>query len=133
MWRSRPTRRQPQGRQSVVHAEYSFWGGLLKSIPCASIRAVWSRRGPGGPRTHWLPQAGWEEGEAVNTSVRARRAVRGFSMVELLVTVILAGIIFAAMVPVFVSAQQKASGDQMRNVALNAAQDHIEKIRQMPF
>ena len=69
----------------------------------------------------------------MNTSVRARRAVRGFSMVELLVTVILAGIIFAAMVPVFVSAQQKASGDQMRNVALNAAQDHIEKIRQMPF
>ena len=54
-------------------------------------------------------------------------------MVELLVTIVLAAIIFAAMVPVFVGAQQQASGDKMRNIALNTAQDHIEKIRQMPF
>jgi len=50
-----------------------------------------------------------------------------------MVTVILAGIIFAAMVPVFVGAQQKSSGDQMRNIALNVAQDHVEKIRAMSF
>ena len=36
----------------------------------------------------------------------------GFSFVELLVTIIIAGIAFAAMVPVFVGAQQAASGEQ---------------------
>ena len=34
----------------------------------------------------------------------------GFSFVELLVTIIIAGIAFAALVPVFVGAQQTASG-----------------------
>jgi type II secretory pathway pseudopilin PulG len=62
-----------------------------------------------------------------------RRMESGFSMIELLVSVLLASIIFAAMVPMFVGAQQKAVGDQVRNTALNLAQDHIEKIRQMPF
>jgi hypothetical protein len=50
-----------------------------------------------------------------------------------MVTIVLAGIVFAAMVPVFVGAQQKASGDQVRNAALNLAQDRVEKIRQLPF
>jgi type II secretory pathway pseudopilin PulG len=54
-------------------------------------------------------------------------------MIELLVSVLLASIIFAAMVPMFAGAQQRAVGDQVRNTALNLAQDHIEKIRQMPF
>lgn len=69
----------------------------------------------------------------MNTLVRARRATRGFSMIELMVTVVLAGIVFAAMVPMFVSAQQKASGDQVRVVALNVAQDRLEKVRQLDF
>ena len=43
----------------------------------------------------------------MNLSVRTRHAGRGFSMVELLVTVVLAGIIFAAMVPVFANALKR--------------------------
>lgn len=66
-------------------------------------------------------------------TARPARAPHGFSMVELLVTVVLAGIVFAAMVPVFVVAQQKASGDRARTTALNIAQDRIEKIRQLSF
>lgn len=69
----------------------------------------------------------------MNTSIRARHAARGFSFVELLVTIVIAGIAFAAMVPLFASAQQKASGDQMRNIALNVAQDRIEKIRALSY
>ena len=57
----------------------------------------------------------------------------GFSFVELLVTIVLAGIVFAAMVPLFAGAQQKASGDQMRNIALNVAQDRVEKIRALSY
>ena len=54
-------------------------------------------------------------------------------MIELLVAIVVASLVFAAMVPLFVSAAQTSVGDQMRNIALNTAQDHIEKIREMPF
>ncbi len=57
----------------------------------------------------------------------------GFSFVELLVTIIIAGIAFAAMVPVFVSAQQASSGEQMRNVSLQLAQDKLEKVRGLDY
>jgi len=57
----------------------------------------------------------------------------GFSFVELLVTMVIAGIVFAAMVPMFVGASQKSSGDKMRNIALNVAQDRMEKIRQLDY
>src|SRR5450756_1280642 len=124
---------QRRRRHSGVHAEYTFWGRRLKPVPRASICAVWSRHGPDGPRTLWLPQAGGEEREAMNTSVRARRGSRGFSFVELLVTMVIAGIAFAALVPVFVSAQQKSAGDTARNVALNLAQDRVEKVRQLDY
>ncbi len=63
----------------------------------------------------------------------ARRGEAGFSFVELLVTIIIAGIAFAAMVPVFVQAQRTSSMDKMRAVALNVAQDRIEKLRQLDF
>jgi prepilin-type N-terminal cleavage/methylation domain-containing protein len=69
----------------------------------------------------------------MNKSIGARRATRGFSMVELLVTVVLAGIIFAAMVPVFASALKKTTGDNLRVTAVNIAQDRVEKIRQLPY
>ena len=36
----------------------------------------------------------------MNAQVRARRDARGFSFVELLVTIVIAGIVFVAMVPV---------------------------------
>ena len=57
----------------------------------------------------------------------------GFSFVELLVTIIIAGIAFAALVPVFVGAQQVASGEQQRNAALGLAQDKLEKIRGLDY
>lgn len=57
----------------------------------------------------------------------------GFSMVELLVTIVLAGIAFAAMVPMFISAQQAVSSDLMRNAALQLAQDKLEKIRALDY
>jgi prepilin-type N-terminal cleavage/methylation domain-containing protein len=69
----------------------------------------------------------------MNTSISARRVTRGFSLVELLVTVVLAGIVFAAMVPVFASALKKTTGDNLRVTAVNIAQDRIEKIRQLPY
>jgi type II secretory pathway pseudopilin PulG len=62
-----------------------------------------------------------------------RRSAVGFSLVELLVTIVMAAIVFAAMVPLFVGAQQAAAGDATRNVALNVAQDRIEQIRQADF
>ena len=69
----------------------------------------------------------------MNPFMRARHASSGFSFVELLVTVVIAGIVFAAMFPLFAGALQKASGDQMRNIALNVAQDRIEKIRALSY
>ena len=54
-------------------------------------------------------------------------------MVELLVTIIIAGIAFAALVPVFVGAPQVASGEQQRNAALSLAQDKLEKVRGLDY
>jgi prepilin-type N-terminal cleavage/methylation domain-containing protein len=69
----------------------------------------------------------------MNTSVRARHAARGFSMVELLVTIVLAGIIFAAMVPLFGNALKRTSGDELRVDATNIAQDRIEQVRLLNY
>ena len=66
-------------------------------------------------------------------NVSARRPARGFSLVELLVTIVIAGLAFAALVPVMVQAINTGSGDRMRVLAVNAAQDRIEKIRQIDF
>ena len=55
-----------------------------------------------------------------------RSDARGFSMIELLVTIVLAGIIFAGMVPLFVNASKASSGDKTRNIAMNVAQGRIE-------
>ena len=57
----------------------------------------------------------------------------GFSFVELLVTIVIAGIAFAALVPVFVGAQQATSADQVRNSALQLAQDKLEKVRGLDY
>lgn len=66
-------------------------------------------------------------------SWRACYREAGFSFVELLVTIVIAGLIFAAMVPVFVGATQKNSSDSARLQAANVAQDKIEKIRQLAY
>lgn len=57
----------------------------------------------------------------------------GFTFVELLVTIIIAGLAFAAMVPVFVGAQQVSSGEVMRNTAVQLAQDKLEKVRALDY
>lgn len=67
-----------------------------------------------------------------HTQRHGRRDV-GFSFVELLVTIIIAGIAFAALVPVFVGAQKASSGDLVRNAALQLAQDKLEKIRGLDY
>jgi prepilin-type N-terminal cleavage/methylation domain-containing protein len=69
----------------------------------------------------------------MSISVRTRCAARGFSMVELLVTIVLAGIIFAAMVPLFASALKKSAADNNRVLATNLAQERLEKVRLLRF
>jgi prepilin-type N-terminal cleavage/methylation domain-containing protein len=61
------------------------------------------------------------------------RPQRGFSLIELLVTIVLAGIIFAAMVPFFANALSRTSEDELRVDATNIAQDRIEQIRLLGF
>ena len=58
-----------------------------------------------------------------------RSAARGFSLVELVVTVVLAGIIFLAMVPLFVSGLKTTSTNTRRVVATNIAQAQLDKVR----
>jgi prepilin-type N-terminal cleavage/methylation domain-containing protein len=57
----------------------------------------------------------------------------GFSLVELMVTIVIAGIVFAAMVPFFANAMKASSRDQDRNVAANIAQDRIEQLRLLDY
>jgi type II secretory pathway pseudopilin PulG len=57
----------------------------------------------------------------------------GFSFVELLVSILIAGVAFAALVPLFVQAQSQQSVDKVRVTALNVAQDRIEKVRQLDY
>ena len=57
------------------------------------------------------------------------RGAHGFSLVELLVTVVLAGIIFLAMTPLFINVLKRTSTDTRRVVATNVAQARIESIR----
>jgi prepilin-type N-terminal cleavage/methylation domain-containing protein len=61
------------------------------------------------------------------------RASAGFTLIEMLITIVLAGIVFAAMAPLFIGAQQVSAMDQMRNIALNLAQDRVEKIRALNY
>jgi prepilin-type N-terminal cleavage/methylation domain-containing protein len=61
--------------------------------------------------------------------LRSRRA--GFTMVELLVTITLAGIVFCAMVPLFVQLLKTTSTNTRRVIATNLAQARIESIRML--
>jgi prepilin-type N-terminal cleavage/methylation domain-containing protein len=64
---------------------------------------------------------------------RKRRGQRGFSLIELLVTVVLAGIIFLAMVPLFVNVLKKSSTDERRVIATNLAQARVERVRMLAY
>lgn len=57
----------------------------------------------------------------------------GFSFVELLVTIVIAGIAFAALVPVFVGANQRNAADTVRIQANQIAQDRLEKVRLLAY
>lgn len=54
-------------------------------------------------------------------------------MVELLVTIVLAGIIMVAMVPFFANALKETSRDAVRNDAQNIAVDRIEQVRLLAY
>jgi Tfp pilus assembly protein PilV len=58
---------------------------------------------------------------------------RGYGLIEPLITIVLAGLFFVAMVPLFVLVIQKNSADQMRNAVLNLAQAKIESIRSLRY
>lgn len=64
---------------------------------------------------------------------RKRRGQRGFSLIELLVTVVLAGIIFLAMVPLFVNVLKKSSRDTTHVIATNLAQARVERVKMLAF
>jgi prepilin-type N-terminal cleavage/methylation domain-containing protein len=63
----------------------------------------------------------------------ARPRQSGLTLIELLVTIIIAGIAFAAMVPVVVQALQTGQGDRARAIALSVAQDRVEKVRELGY
>ena len=65
--------------------------------------------------------------------VQVSRDGRGFSMIELLVTIVIAGIVFAAMIPFFANALKRTSEDQLRVDATNIAQDRIEQVRLLDY
>jgi prepilin-type N-terminal cleavage/methylation domain-containing protein len=65
--------------------------------------------------------------------VKFRARGSGFTLIELMITVIIAGVVFAGMVPMFVNAEQASSGNQMRNIATNVAQGQVEKLRALPW
>jgi Tfp pilus assembly protein PilV len=54
-------------------------------------------------------------------------------MIELLVTIVLAGIIIPAMVGLFANALARTAGDEFRVTANNLAQDRIEKVRTLAY
>jgi type II secretory pathway pseudopilin PulG len=54
-------------------------------------------------------------------------------MIELLVTIVIAGVVFAAMVPFFANALNRTSEDELRVDGTNIAQDRIEQIRLLDY
>jgi prepilin-type N-terminal cleavage/methylation domain-containing protein len=64
---------------------------------------------------------------------RMRSSKAGFSLVEIMIVVVLAAIMFAALIPVFLSAEKGSSRDGVRVAEENIAQDRIEQVRLLPF
>jgi len=67
------------------------------------------------------------------TTGRRDASQRGLTLIELLVTVVISGLFFAALVPVFVMASKSSSVDRARVTATNIAQSRIEAIRSLPY
>jgi prepilin-type N-terminal cleavage/methylation domain-containing protein len=64
---------------------------------------------------------------------KKRNSKAGFSLVEIMIVVVLAAIMFAALIPVFLSAEKGSSRDGVRVAEANIAQDRIEQVRLLPF
>jgi type II secretory pathway pseudopilin PulG len=67
-----------------------------------------------------------------------RSALKGrlkaaFSLVEIMIVVVLAAIMFAALIPVFLSAEKGSSRDGVRVAEENIAQDRIEQVRLLSY
>ena len=58
---------------------------------------------------------------------------RGFTMVELLVSLVIAAVVFAALIPFFANALSRTSEDEARVDSNNIAQDRIEQIRLLNY
>ncbi|HUK78896.1 MAG TPA: type II secretion system protein, partial [Thermoleophilia bacterium] len=72
--------------------------------------------------------------EGVTTRARTPgRASAGFSLVELLVTITLAGILFMALTPLFVSILKNTSTNERRVIATNLAQARLERVRMIAY
>ena len=69
----------------------------------------------------------------INGPARAGHGGAGFSMIELMVTVVIAAIVFAAMVPLFGNVLHNSFLDSQRNYAQIIAQDRIEQIRLLDY
>jgi len=61
------------------------------------------------------------------------RASAGFSLIELLVTITLAGILFMALTPLFVSILKNTSTNERRVIATNLAQARLERVRMLAY
>ncbi len=62
-------------------------------------------------------------------SASAGRGTGGFTLVELMITIFMAALVFSAMVPVFIYATKQSSGDRARNITMNVAQGRIQSIQ----
>jgi len=60
-------------------------------------------------------------------------AQRGLTLVEMLVTIVISAVFFAALVPVFVYAARQSSGDRARVIAANVAQAKLESVRSVDW
>jgi prepilin-type N-terminal cleavage/methylation domain-containing protein len=89
---------------------------------CSSLAHTPSRRG-----------AGRTEPVRAQLLTVTRLGSAGFSMVELLVTIIIAGVVFAAMGPMVVNALNRTDEDEVRVDGNTIAQDRIEQVRLLPY
>ena len=105
-----------------------------RALPLSQAAVQWGYRMKA--RRCFFRQAHPEVGGAASGRIGAKFSIldaRGYGLVEPLITIVLAGILFVAMVPLFVLVIQKNSADQMRNAALNLAQAKIESIRSLRY
>ncbi len=64
---------------------------------------------------------------------RRRHGSAGLTLIELLITLVIAAVVFSAMVPLFALVSKSSSRDRAHDVAAFAAQSRIESIRGLSF